>query len=177
MEKNMKWIIGIIVVIVLAIVAIPVLALLLVIGGGYTQGTPSCLFEEAGFVCNVPVTPIIDSEGGVLYGKFQHAQNEAIIVHRIAFVEGADKNTEVKCWKDSGNIEINSRTPTLFKEFTVDTTDSGIKGCKANGDILSLTPGAQVRGKLFIEYNFKSDETLGVNKPRYTNAMVIANVE
>ena len=70
MKKNTKWIIGIAVAIILVIIAIPVVAMLLIVGGGYAQGTPSCLFEDAGFVCN-EVTPIMDTNSGFLYINYR----------------------------------------------------------------------------------------------------------
>lgn len=148
----------------------------LILTGCYGRPTPQCIFEDAGFVCNEPVVPVMDSNG-VLYGQFQHVQNETIIIKRAAFVEGMVDETDVKCWRDSGNIEIVPRNPTSFKDFTADTTDAGIKGCKADGEALTPTPGSQIRGQLWIEYTYKSDEELGDIKPRFATATVIAFIE
>ncbi|MFA5382915.1 MAG: hypothetical protein WC356_07125 [Candidatus Micrarchaeia archaeon] len=171
MDKTLKWIIGIVIILILAVIVILTMSMGALIFGRYAQGTPMCIFEEAGFVCN-EVIPVIDTNG-YLYGIFQHAKDETIIIKKVAFVEGADKNTEVKCWIDTQNIEVPSRKPISFTKFAA----SGIQGCKVNGEKIHLNPGAQIKGKLFIEYNLKSDENNEINTPKYAIANIIANVE
>ena len=154
------------------LVIVIVLALLLIILGGYLQGTPSCTFQEAGFVCNEPVVPVMDTSG-VLYGQFQHAQDEAIILKDIAFVEGQVSKDGVNCWANPSEKDVPPRTPMKFS----DLADGNLIGCTAAGDELSPTAGSQVRGQLWIVYSYASDAAIGFGGNRTATATVIANVE
>ncbi len=150
------------------LVIVIVLALLLIILGGYLQGTPSCMFEEAGFICNDPVTPVIDSDTNCIYGQFQHAQNEPIEINGIAFVEGQVTKDAVTF--EDASITISPRSPISFSNITDSATGCvGVSG--------SLTPGSQVRGQLWVSYNYASDDTIGFSGNRTAVATVIANVE
>ncbi|MFA5382322.1 MAG: hypothetical protein WC356_04090 [Candidatus Micrarchaeia archaeon] len=103
------------------LVIVIVLALLLIILGGYVQGTPSCLFEEAGFVCN-EVTPIMDTSG-IVYGQFQHSLSEPITITRVACVQGQVNKDDVT-WSDvpTGSLEVAPRRAFTFGDLQDDVT-------------------------------------------------------
>ena len=164
------------------LVIVIVLALLLVILGGYVQGTPSCLFEEAGFVCN-EVTPIMDVNGS-LYGKFQHAQNEPINLYRVGCVEGQVNKNDVN-WIETVNLvgtplEISPRASMKFGDLDMlpaALVGDGTPCYDASGVALTgLSPGSQVRGQLWIEYNYKSDASIGYTGKRTATATFVTNV-
>ena len=167
------------------LVIVIVLALLLIILGGYLQGTPSCTFQEAGFVCNEPVVPVVgkdtlSSTYSALFGVFQHTQDEPIKVYGIAFVTGQVSKDNV-CWQTAGGIEVPPRTPMKFSElYSGGGLFGGVLGCTPEGEWLTttpLTPGEQVKGQLWIKYRYVSDDAIGFTGNRTATATVIANVE
>ena len=156
------------------LVIIIVLAILLIILGGYIRGTPSCTFDEAGFVCNEPAVPVMD-ENGVLYGAFQHTQDEPINITGIACVEGQVSSPPSSAWKP-----VNKLVPPrqLYSFGNLTGGSGGLECYDASGNPLSnMAPGSQFRGQLWIQYNYKSDAALGYTQPRTAVATVIANVE
>ncbi|MCD6549627.1 hypothetical protein J7K41_02890 [Candidatus Micrarchaeota archaeon] len=156
------------------LVIIIVLAILLIILGGYLRGTPSCTFEEAGFVCNEPAVPVMD-ENGVLYGAFQHAQDEPINITGIACVEG--QVASPPHWDDVNKL-VPPRQLFSFGNLTTTPVSGGLQCYDASGNPLSnMAPGSQFRGQLWIKYNYKSDAALGYHQDRTAVATVIANVE
>ncbi len=171
------------------LVIVIVLALLLIILGGYLQGTPSCMFEEAGFICNDPVTPVIGgAANNMIYGQFQHAQNEPIIIHRTTFVIGQISKDSIPsdCWflgeSASRSVSVAPREPVTFGDIaslSFPADPDGLLVCNPNTPQLGApqTPGSQVRGQLWIEYNYASDDQIGFPGRRTAVATVIANVE
>lgn len=161
------------------LVIVIVLALLLIILGGYLRGTPSCIFEEAGFSCS-DSTPIISASNGALYGEFKHIKDSTIEISAIACVQG-QVNKEDVTWTPrlSGPIEISPRSSKNFGEIAGTLADDGGVRCfNANGDRLTgLTPGSQIRGQLWIKYREKNDDNIGFLGNRTAVATVIANVE
>lgn len=154
------------------LVIIIVLALLLIILGGYLRATPSCTFEEAGFVCNEPTVPILD-QSGVLYGGFQHAKDEPINISNIACVEGQVSKDQVPTW-----ISVDKQVrPRQYVSFGNLTGSAGIQCYTPAGSAVSATGGGQFRGQLWIEYNYQSDAAIGYADSRTAVATVIANVE
>ena len=167
------------------LVIVIVLALLLIILGGYLQGTPSCVFEEAGFVCNEPVPPVIGGANhNTLYGQFQHAHDKSIILHRTTFITGQSSKDAIheNCWVFGESMSMNKLIePRDPKDFNYISTlpVGGILVCNPDTGELGVeqTEGGQVRGQLWIEYNYASDSAIGFGGRRTAVATVIANVE
>ena len=159
------------------LVIIIVLALLLIILGGYLRGTPSCMFEEAGFVCNEPAVPIL-SAAGALYGGFMQAKDEAINISRVACIEGQSSKAQVPsgAWKTVPAANQLLR-PREFKTFSNLTGTAGLACYSLSGAGITATGGSQFRGQLWVEYAYLSDPAIGYTAKRSAVATVIANVE
>ncbi|MFA5383014.1 MAG: hypothetical protein WC356_07640 [Candidatus Micrarchaeia archaeon] len=169
------------------LVIVIVLALLLIILGGYVKGTPSCLFEEAGFVCN-EVTPVVKGINGNVYGMFQHSLSEPITILEVAVIQGQSSKDQIhtNCWRTAGGVfgpgylELAPRQQATFTELvTTNGIGNAIQVCNpSDGSIIaSITPGSQIRGQMWIKYNLKSDAAIGFTGNRTVAATLVANVE
>ena len=165
------------------LVIVIVLALLLIILGGYLRGTPSCVFGEAGFSCS-EITPIIKGGAtGEIYGQFKHMKEEDIEIKGATFIAGQVNKDFIDTnhlWQYiSGSKSLAPRTPYSFGDLIVPPLSApGLKVYGTDGTHENtLTPGSQIRGQLWIRYNLRSDTQIGYTGYRTAVATVIANVE
>lgn len=168
MEKNTKIIIGLVGIFILILFIAP---LMLVIFGGHAQQTPSCMFEEAGFICNEPVTPLLEGQTGIVHGQFQHVKDQGIILDSVAIVQGNVDKEAVKCWRNSGDLTISPRQPISFSDLTAEN----LKVCDKNGNEITPITDSRIHTNIWIKYYWADDTEK--TTPLYSRAVAILPVE